>query len=80
GIVMARGGREIFITGHSEYSPYTLDTEYKRDLAKGLPIHQPENYYRENNPTLPPHVTWRGHGNLLFTNWLNHYVAQASVQ
>ncbi|MDE7165663.1 MAG: homoserine O-succinyltransferase [Bacteroidaceae bacterium] len=80
GIVMARGGREIFITGHSEYSPYTLDTEYKRDLAKGLPIHQPENYYRENNPTHPPHVTWRGHGNLLFTNWLNHYVAQASVQ
>ena len=80
GIVMARGGREIFITGHSEYSPYTLDTEYKRDLAKGLPIHQPENYYRENNPTLPPHITWRGHGNLLFTNWLNHYVAQASVQ
>lgn len=80
GIVMARGGREIFITGHSEYAPYTLDTEYKRDLAKGLPIHQPENYYREDNPTLPPYVTWRGHGNLLFTNWLNYYVFQAHVQ
>lgn len=80
GIVMARGGREIFITGHSEYAPYTLDTEYKRDLAKGLPIHLPENYYREDNPTLPPYVTWRGHGNLLFTNWLNYYVFQAPVQ
>lgn len=80
GIVMGRGGREIFITGHSEYSPYTLDSEYKRDLAKGLPIHQPENYYREDNPALPPCITWRGHGNLLFNNWLNYYVFQAPVQ
>lgn len=80
GIVMACGGRKIFITGHSEYAPYTLDTEYKRDLTKGLPIHQPENYYREDNPTLPPRVTWRGHGNLLFNNWLNYYVFQAPVQ
>ena len=76
GMVMARGGREIFITGHSEYSPYTLDTEYKRDLDKGLPIQMPRNYYRGNDPTQPPLVTWRAHGNLLFQNWLNYYVYQ----
>ncbi len=76
GIVMARGGREFFITGHSEYSPYTLDTEYKRDLGKGLPIHKPFNYYTNDDPSLPPLVTWRGHGNLLFSNWLNYYVYQ----
>ena len=76
GIVMARGGREFFITGHSEYSPYTLDTEYKRDLSKGLPIHKPENYYEDDDPSKAPRVTWRAHGNLLFTNWLNYYVYQ----
>ena len=71
GMVMARGGREIFITGHSEYSPYTLDTEYKRDLGK-----MPLNYYRNDDPSQPPLVTWRAHGNLLFQNWLNYYVYQ----
>lgn len=76
GMVMARGGREIFITGHSEYSPYTLDTEYKRDLGKGLPIKMPLNYYRNDDPSHPPLVTWRAHGNLLFQNWLNYYVYQ----
>ena len=75
-MVMAREGREIFITGHSEYSPYTLDTEYKRDLGKGLPIQMPYNYYRDNDPTKEPLVTWRAHGNLLFQNWLNDYVYQ----
>jgi len=75
-MVMARNGREIFVTGHSEYSPYTLDTEYRRDLAKGLPIQMPVNYYRNNDPEQGPLVTWRGHGNLLFTNWLNYYVYQ----
>ncbi len=75
-LVMARGGREIFVTGHSEYSPYTLDTEYKRDLEKGLPIEIPKNYYRDNNPQLEPVVRWRAHGNLLFSNWLNYYVYQ----
>lgn len=76
GMVMARGGREIFITGHSEYSPYTLDTEYKRDLGKGLSIKMPLNYYRNDDPSQPPLVTWRAHGNLLFQNWLNYYVYQ----
>ena len=75
-IVMARGGREFFITGHAEYSPLTLDTEYRRDLAKGLPIDMPRHYYRNDDPDLGPLVTWRAHANLLFTNWLNYYVYQ----
>lgn len=75
-MIMAREGREIFITGHSEYSPYTLDTEYKRDLGKGLPIQKPYNYYTDDDPAKEPHVTWRAHGNLLFQNWLNYYVYQ----
>lgn len=76
GIVMAREGREFFITGHSEYAPNTLDTEYKRDLGKGLPIHMPYNYYKDDDSSLPPIVTWRAHGNMLFSNWLNYYVYQ----
>ena len=75
-IVMAREGREIFITGHSEYSPNTLDTEYKRDLGKGLPIQKPYNYYKNDDPAQGPLVTWRAHGNLMFQNWLNYYVYQ----
>jgi homoserine O-succinyltransferase len=75
-IVMARNGREFFITGHSEYAPNTLDNEYKRDVAKGLPIKIPQNYYRDNNPENEPVVRWRGHANLLFSNWLNYYVYQ----
>ncbi len=78
GIVMARGGREFFITGHSEYAPNTLDTEYKRDLDKGLPIHKPYNYYMNDDPSCSPLVTWRAHGNMLFSNWLNYYVYQAT--
>jgi homoserine O-succinyltransferase len=75
-MVMARNGRDIFITGHSEYSAYTLDSEYKRDLKKGLPIRMPDNYYRDNNPKNEPVVRWRSHANLLFTNWLNYFVYQ----
>lgn len=75
-IVMARNGREFFITGHSEYAPNTLDNEYKRDVAKGLPIKIPQNYYRDDNPDNEPVVKWRGHANLLFSNWLNYYVYQ----
>ena len=75
-MVMARGGREIFITGHSEYSPYTLDTEYRRDLGKGLPIDMPKNYYRNDDPDQGPVVRWRSTANLLFSNWLNYYVYQ----
>lgn len=75
-IVMARGGREFYVTGHSEYSPYTLDTEYRRDLDKGLPIDMPVNYYRDNDPDKGPLVRWRSVANLLFSNWLNYYVYQ----
>ncbi|MDD3491161.1 MAG: homoserine O-succinyltransferase [Paludibacter sp.] len=75
-MVMARNGREFYITGHSEYSPLTLDTEYKRDISKGLPINMPQNYYRDNNPENEPLVRWRSHANLLFTNWLNYFVYQ----
>jgi homoserine O-succinyltransferase len=75
-LVMARGGRELYITGHSEYGPYTLDYEYKRDLAKGIPIEVPINYYQDNDPSKPPVVRWRGHANLLFSNWLNYFVYQ----
>ncbi len=75
-IVMARGGREFYVTGHSEYSPYTLDTEYRRDLGKGLPIDMPKNYYRDNDPEKGPLVRWRSTANLLFSNWLNYYVYQ----
>ena len=75
-MVMARGGREIFVTGHSEYSPLTLDTEYRRDLDKGLPIDMPVNYYRDIDPAKGPLVRWRAHANLFFQNWLNYYVYQ----
>lgn len=75
-MVMGRNGREFYITGHSEYSPMTLDTEYKRDLAKGLSINMPQNYYRDNDPNNEPLVRWRSHANLLFTNWLNYFVYQ----
>lgn len=75
-MVMARGGREFFVTGHSEYSPFTLDTEYRRDLAKNLPIDIPRNYYKDDDPDKGPLVKWRSHANLLFSNWLNYYVYQ----
>ena len=75
-MVMARNGREFFITGHSEYSANTLDTEYKRDIKKGLPINLPESYYRDNDPKTHPLVRWRIHANLLFTYWHNYFVYQ----
>lgn len=75
-MVMGRNGREFFITGHSEYSPLTLDFEYHRDLEKGLNPQIPDNYYLDNNPDNPPIVRWRSHANLLFTNWLNYFVYQ----
>lgn len=77
-MVMAREGREIFVTGHSEYAPDTLDKEYKRDLSKGLPIEMPVNYYRDGDPNKGPLMRWRSTANLLFANWLNYYVYQAT--
>lgn len=75
-MVMAQDGRQFFITGHSEYSRYTLDTEYKRDLKKKLPIEIPVNYYPDNDSAKEPLMRWRGHANLLISNWLNYYVYQ----
>jgi homoserine O-succinyltransferase len=75
-IIMARGGREFFVTGHMEYSPLTLDKEYKRDMDKRDDVDIPVNYYRENDPSLPPIVQWRAHANLFFNNWINYYVYQ----
>ena len=75
-MVIARNGREFFVTGHSEYSPLTLDTEYRRDLDKGLPIEMPRNYYVDDNPDKGVLVRWRAHANLLFSNWLNYFVYQ----
>ncbi len=75
-MVMTEDGKQIFITGHSEYSRNTLDTEYKRDLKKKLPIELPINYYKDDNPENEPVMRWRGHANLLISNWLNYYVYQ----
>jgi homoserine O-succinyltransferase len=75
-LVARRDGRQIFVTGHSEYDPLTLKSEYDRDIRQGLPIHVPENYYPNDDPTRHPVVRWRGHSNLLFANWLNYYVYQ----
>ena len=70
-IVSAREGREIYVSGHLEYDPATLDREYKRDVAKGLPIAVPRNYYPGDDPARPPLVRWRAHAHLFFSNWLN---------
>ncbi len=75
-MAIAENGRQIFITGHPEYSLRTLDREYKRDLDKGLPIEIPENYYPHNDSSARPILSWRSHANLLFSNWLNYYVYQ----
>ncbi|MGM0622038.1 MAG: homoserine O-acetyltransferase/O-succinyltransferase family protein, partial [Bacteroidota bacterium] len=75
-IVKAKKGRQLFITGHSEYSRFTLDKEYKRDLKKQLPIKLPVNYYPGDNPEQTPLMRWGSAANLLFSNWLNYYVYQ----
>ena len=75
-IVMARGGREFFITGHMEYSPDTLDHEYRRDKDIRDDVDIPRNYYRDNDPEKGPYVTWRAHANLFYANWINYYVYQ----
>ena len=77
-IVMNKEGRQIFVTGHSEYDPDTLEKEYLRDKNKGLPISVPENYYPGDDDSKPPLVRWRGHGNLLYSNWLNYFVYQTT--
>lgn len=75
-IVMSSDRRMIFVTGHSEYDPNTLADEYFRDLKKGLPIEIPKNYFPNNDVTKDPHVAWRSHAHLLYSNWLNYFVYQ----
>lgn len=75
-LAYAENGKKVFVNGHPEYDRYTLDGEYKRDLAKGLPIHVPKNYYPNDDPTQKPVLQWRAHSNNLYTNWLNYYVYQ----
>lgn len=76
--VMSKRGRHIFVTGHSEYDADTLEKEYLRDKNAGLPISIPKNYYPNDDDTQAPLVRWRGHANLLFSNWLNYFVYQAT--
>ncbi len=75
-IVTANRGRQIFVTGHSEYDPLTLKDEYERDISKGLNPIVPKNYFPHNDSTKEPRVSWRSHAHLLFSNWLNYYVYQ----
>lgn len=75
-MVIGKGGRQLFITGHLEYARYTLDGEYRRDLAKNLPIQVPVNYYSGDDPLQQPLIRWKSAANLLFANWLNYYVYQ----
>ncbi|MBR2023246.1 MAG: homoserine O-succinyltransferase [Clostridia bacterium] len=76
--VSSKNGRQIFITGHSEYDADTLKNEYLRDLSQGKPIEIPYNYFPNDDPTKPPIVSWRAHANLLFSNWLNYFVYQST--
>lgn len=75
-IVVSEDGSRVFVTGHSEYDPLTLKSEYDRDIQKGLNISVPENYFPGDDPDSEPVVRWRAHSNLLFSNWLNYYVYQ----
>lgn len=77
-IVLAEDGKHIFVMGHPEYDRVSLDWEYKRDIAKGIPIDIPEHYYPENLPEQRPTLVWRAHANIMYTNWLNYYVYQVT--
>ena len=76
--VMTENGKQIFITGHSEYDRDTLKNEYLRDIAANKPIEIPKNYFPNDNPELPPIVKWRAHANLIYSNWLNYFVYQTT--
>lgn len=76
--VMTENGKQIFITGHSEYDRDTLKNEYLRDVAANKPIEIPKNYFPDDNPDLPPIVKWRAHANLIYSNWLNYFVYQTT--
>ena len=75
-LLSTESGRQIFVIGHPEYDKYTLDAEYRRDVAAGRQIRVPVNYYPDDDPTREPIFRWRAHGYLLYSNWLNYYVYQ----
>ena len=75
---MADEGKQIFVMGHPEYDRYTLDSEYKRDIDKGLEPDIPVNYYPDDDSNRKPRLSWRSHANNLYTNWLNYYVYQVT--
>lgn len=75
-IAAHENGRQVFVTGHSEYDRETLDREYRRDIGKGLDIRPPRNYYAGDDPRNRPVMRWRSHANLLFFNWINYCVYQ----
>lgn len=77
-IAYAEGGKQFFVLGHPEYDRMTLDAEYKRDVAKGLDIDVPKNYYPNNDPNQKPLLRWRAHANTMYTNWLNYFVYQVT--
>jgi homoserine O-succinyltransferase/O-acetyltransferase len=77
-LVGSKDGRNVFVTGHSEYDPPTLQAEYERDVSRGLPIGAPRNFYPQDDPSRSPQVRWRGHASLLYANWLNYYVYQVT--
>ncbi|MGM9697310.1 MAG: homoserine O-succinyltransferase [Prevotella sp.] len=77
-MVMARGGREFYVTGHLEYAPDTLDKEYRRDIGVRSDVGMPVNYYLDDNPANKPLVTWRAHANLFYNNWINYYIYQVT--
>jgi len=77
-LIASPEGKQIFATGHAEYDARTLENEYLRDKNAGLGTAVPDNYYPDNDDTKAPNVTWRGHANLLFSNWLNYFVYQTT--
>ena len=77
-IVSTEGGKQIFVTGHSEYDANTLKNEYVRDVNAGMDIKVPKNYFEDDDPNKDPVVSWRSHANLLYTNWLNYFVYQTT--
>jgi len=77
-LAASRDLKRVFVTGHSEYDPLTLKAEYDRDIAKGLDISIPKNYFPDDDPLKAPMVKWRSHASLLFSNWLNYCVYQVT--
>ena len=75
-LCMTKDGKQVFLMGHPEYDRVTLDKEYKRDLAKGMDIRMPKNYYPQDNADLRPNLLWRAHANTLYSNWINYLVYQ----